>query len=31
MCLQKDGLDAHVLWERKCRVLEEIPGLSMAR
>ena len=31
MCLHKDGLDVHALWERKRRVIEEIPGLSIWR
>lgn len=29
MCLRKDGLDLHALWDRKRRVIEEIPGLSV--
>ena len=29
MCLHKQGLDLHALWERKRRVIEEIPGLSV--
>jgi hypothetical protein len=29
MCLRKEGLDLHALWERKRRVIEEIPGLSV--
>jgi hypothetical protein len=31
MCLQKQGLDLQALWERKRRVIEEIPGLSIWR
>ena len=29
MCLRKDGLDVNALWDRKRRVIEEIPGLSV--
>ena len=29
MCLRKEGLDLHALWNRKRRVIEEIPGLSV--
>jgi hypothetical protein len=29
MCLHKEGLDVHALWERKRRVIEEIPGLTV--
>jgi ATPase family associated with various cellular activities (AAA) len=29
MCLHKKGLDVHALWERKRRIIEEIPGLSV--
>jgi hypothetical protein len=31
MCLRKDGLDMRALWDRKRRVIEEIPGLSVWR
>jgi hypothetical protein len=31
MCLRKDGLDVRALWDRKRRVIEEIPGLSVWR
>ncbi|HZQ54093.1 MAG TPA: AAA family ATPase [Bryobacteraceae bacterium] len=31
MCLHKNGLDVAALWERKRRVIEEIPGLSIWR
>ncbi len=29
MCLRKEGLDVRALWDRKRRVIEEIPGLSV--
>lgn len=29
MCLRKEGLDLRALWDRKRRVIEEIPGLSV--